>query len=411
MAEKERVSGDIEMESRQQPQEPVLPVHNPAAEKPAPQQAGLHPAVYVAAWISLSSSVILFNKYILDTMGFRYPIVLTTWHLGFATLMTQGLARFTTVLDSRKKVPMTGKIYLRAIVPIGVMFSLSLICGNVTYLYLSVSFIQMLKATTPVAVLIASWTMGVSPPNMKTLGNVSFIVLGVIIASYGEIKFVMIGFLFQLAGIAFEATRLVMVQKLLSSAEFKMDPLVSLYYFAPACAVMNGIVSLFVEVPHMTWAEVEKVGYFVLLLNALIAFALNVSVVFLIGRTSGLVMTLCGVLKDILLVVASMMIFRDPVSPLQFVGYSIALGGLVYYKLGADKIKEHMGSAQRGWADYGVRHPAARKLIVIGLVLFTIILLLGGAGSSGALPSQYTDYAGNKLAGIVGGAAGPGTGH
>jgi len=48
MVEKERVSGDIEMEARQQPQEPVLPVHNPAAEKPAPQQAGLHPAVYVA---------------------------------------------------------------------------------------------------------------------------------------------------------------------------------------------------------------------------------------------------------------------------------------------------------------------------------------------------------------------------
>lgn len=72
-------------------------------------------------------------------------IVLTTWHLGFATLMTQILARFTTVLDSRKKVPMTGRIYLRAIVPIGLMFSLSLICGNLTYLYLSVSFIQMLK--------------------------------------------------------------------------------------------------------------------------------------------------------------------------------------------------------------------------------------------------------------------------
>jgi hypothetical protein len=61
--------------------------------------------------------------------------------------MTQGLARFTTVLDSRKKVPMTGRVYLRAIVPIGLMFSLSLICGNLTYLYLSVSFIQMLKVS------------------------------------------------------------------------------------------------------------------------------------------------------------------------------------------------------------------------------------------------------------------------
>lgn len=40
---------------------------------------------------------------------------------------------------------MNGRVYLRAIVPIGVFFSLSLICGNLTYMYLSVSFIQMLK--------------------------------------------------------------------------------------------------------------------------------------------------------------------------------------------------------------------------------------------------------------------------
>ena len=72
-------------------------------------------------------------------------IFLTTWHLGFATLMTQIMARITTMLDSRKNVPMTGRVYLRAILPIGLMFSLSLICGNLTYLYLSVSFIQMLK--------------------------------------------------------------------------------------------------------------------------------------------------------------------------------------------------------------------------------------------------------------------------
>lgn len=59
--------------------------------------------------------------------------------------MTQILARTTHVLDGRKSVKMTGRVYLRAIVPIGLMFSLSLICGNMTYLYLSVAFIQMLK--------------------------------------------------------------------------------------------------------------------------------------------------------------------------------------------------------------------------------------------------------------------------
>lgn len=136
----------------------------------------------------------------------------------------------------------------------------------------------------PIAVLLTSWVMRVSEPSLKTLGNVSLIVVGVIIASIGEIKFVMIGFLFQCGGIIFEAIRLVMVQRLLSGSEFKMDPLVSLYYFAPACAVMNGIMALFLEIPKMTLADVERVGYFTLFANAMIAFLLNVSVVFLVSR-------------------------------------------------------------------------------------------------------------------------------
>ena len=71
--------------------------------------------------------------------------MLTTWHLVFATIMTQTLARTTTLLDARKNVKMTGHVYLRAIVPIGFLFSMSLIFGNLTYIYLSVAFIQMLK--------------------------------------------------------------------------------------------------------------------------------------------------------------------------------------------------------------------------------------------------------------------------
>jgi hypothetical protein len=76
-----------------------------------------------------------------------------------ATIMTQLLARYTTLLDGRKTVKMTGRVYLRAIVPIGFFFSLSLICGNITYLYLSVAFIQMLK---------------VSPQNLALLGTPAY---------------------------------------------------------------------------------------------------------------------------------------------------------------------------------------------------------------------------------------------
>jgi drug/metabolite transporter (DMT)-like permease len=134
-----------------------------------------------------------------------------------------------------------------------------------------------------VAVLLSSWVFGLDKPNLKVFFNVSFIVIGVMIASFGEIKFQLIGFLFQIGGVAFEAIRLTMVQRLLSSAEFKMDPLVSFYYFAPVCAIMNGIIALFIEVPHLTLDQVANIGYGTLLLNGLVAFGLNVSVVFLVS--------------------------------------------------------------------------------------------------------------------------------
>lgn len=308
------------------------------------------------------------------------------------------MARFTSLLDGRKTVKMTGRVYLRAVVPIGLFFSLSLICGNLTYLYLSVAFIQMLKATTPVAVLIAGWTLGVSQPNLKQFLNVSAIVVGVIIASIGELNFVWIGVLYQIGGVIFEALRLTMVQRLLSSADFKMDPLVSLYYFAPVCAVMNGVVALLWEVPRVSMSEVYNVGLFTFFLNGLCAFMLNVSVVFLIGKTSAVVLTLCGVLKDIMLVVASMIIWGTPVSPLQFFGYSVALAGMVYYKLGYDQLKGYVGEAGRQWAEFGARKPVLRKIAIIVLSVFVFFSLFAALAPSYAYdPSNITSKVTSRL--------------
>lgn len=109
-------------------------------------------------------------------------------------------------------------------------------------------------------------------------------------------------------------------------------------------------------------------------------------------------MTLCGVLKDILLVVASMMIWQTPVTATQFFGYSISLVGLVYYKLGADKIREYTGQAGRVWAEYGTNHPAQRRFVIIGAGLLVFFLLMGSMAPSYA-PEQV-----DRVKGILGGA-------
>lgn len=65
--------------------------------------------------------------------------------MAFATLATQILARTTTLLDGRHRVRMTVGMHLLAVIPIGVLYSGSMVCSNLVYLYLNVAFIQMLK--------------------------------------------------------------------------------------------------------------------------------------------------------------------------------------------------------------------------------------------------------------------------
>jgi hypothetical protein len=247
---------------------------------------------------------------------------------------TRVLQRTTHLLDGVKDVPMTKDMFMRSILPIGVLFSASLITSNSAYLYLSVAYIQMLKAFVPVAILLISWTFRIKEPNMR-LGVIVFMIsCGVALASHGELHFNLIGFLMQAAAVGFEASRLVMIEILLHG--MKMDPLVSLHYYAPVCAGINLLILPFTE-GLAPFYEIMSVGPLVLLSNASVAFCLNVAAVFLVGAGSGLVLTLAGVFKDILLITGSVLIFGSLITPLQVIGYAIALGGLVLYKTSGSK--------------------------------------------------------------------------
>lgn len=291
--------------------------------------------VPILSWIGFSSAVILMNKWILSDLGFSHPVALTTIHLTFQTIATRALRRYTKLIDGGKELEATGKmnreVFIRKIVPIGILFSLSLVLSNWVYLRLSVSFIQMIKAFTPVSVLLISFAMKLKEPSRKLFGIVVAISVGVFIASYGEADFDLIGFLVQALAIAIESCRLILIQILLQG--MGMDPLTSLYYFAPVCLVFNSMILLPVEGLQPFTDAVHLVGLPTLFLNACLTFALNLSSVAVIGSCSGLVLTLAGVVKDILLIAGSWAILGSSITGVQMFGYFIALSGLVAFKL------------------------------------------------------------------------------
>ncbi|OCF35403.1 hypothetical protein I317_06735 [Kwoniella heveanensis CBS 569] len=289
----------------------------------------LSATVIIPIWIALSSAVILYNKYLYSNLNYPYPIFITAYHLGCAALGTRVLRLTTNLMDGLDKIEMTRELYIKSILPIGVLFSGSLILSNTAYLTLSVSFIQMLKAFTPVAILLISAIFKLQVLTSRLVIIVLLISAGCSLAAYGEVHFEMFGFLCQVSAVAFESSRLVMIQILLQG--LKMDPLVSLHYYAPVCAIINACFLPFTE-GLAPFREFMRIGPLIMFSNAAVAFGLNVAAVFLIGAAGGLVLTLAGVFKDILLISSSVLFFGSPITSIQIFGYSLALGGMVAYK-------------------------------------------------------------------------------
>ena len=115
------------------------------AKAPTSSKPKLSAAMIIPIWIVLSSAVILYNNHLYNTLMFKYPIFLVTWHLTFAAIGTRVLQRTTNLLDGTKDIHMSKDMFMKSILPIGMLFSGSLILSNTAYLYLSVAYIQMLK--------------------------------------------------------------------------------------------------------------------------------------------------------------------------------------------------------------------------------------------------------------------------
>ncbi|KVH93781.1 probable sugar phosphate/phosphate translocator At5g25400 [Cynara cardunculus var. scolymus] len=297
---------------------------------------------YVAIWIFLSFTVIVYNKYILDRKMYNwpFPISLTMIHMGFCSSLAYILVSILQVVEP---VQMTRDVYLKSVVPIGLLYSISLWLSNSAYIYLSVSFIQMLKALMPAAVFFIGVLFKKEAFKTQTMTNMLSISFGVAIAAYGEAKFSAWGVALQLGAVVFEATRLVLIQILLTSKGITFNPITSLYYVAPCCFVFLSVPWIVVELPELRDSSSFHFDYVVFGTNSFCAFALNLAVFLLVGKTSALTMNVAGVVKDWLLIAFSWSVIKDTVTPINLFGYGIAFLGVAYYnhaKLQALKAKE-----------------------------------------------------------------------
>ncbi|KAL9659492.1 hypothetical protein QQ045_024298 [Rhodiola kirilowii] len=189
----------------------------------------------------------------------------------------------------------------------------SFLFGNTAYLHISVAFIQMLKALMPVATFLVAVLCGTDKLRGDVFLNMLLVSVGVVISSYGEIHFNVVGTAYQVTGIFAEALRLVLTQVLLQKKGLTLNPITSLYYstlhragkepvildnfFGQECFVFLFIPWYLLEKPTFEVSQIQF-NFWIFFSNALCALALNFSIFLVIGRTGAVtirVAALCGV--------------------------------------------------------------------------------------------------------------------
>eukprot|EP00747_Dinoflagellata_sp_TGD_P022691 gnl/TRDRNA2_/TRDRNA2_129279_c1_seq2.p1 gnl/TRDRNA2_/TRDRNA2_129279_c1~~gnl/TRDRNA2_/TRDRNA2_129279_c1_seq2.p1 ORF type:complete len:245 (-),score=40.75 gnl/TRDRNA2_/TRDRNA2_129279_c1_seq2:102-788(-) len=125
-----------------------------------------------------------------------------------------------------------------------------------------------------------------------------------------------------------EGVRLNLIEVCMKSSGFKLNSLSALQIFAPLTLVM---LVPFVFILDRGALMQREAGFGELLTDALFASALDVSAYFVVVHTSGLVLALGGVFKDIVILAIYALLLGIPVPTMQMVGYGIALSGVQAY--------------------------------------------------------------------------------
>lgn len=82
----------------------------------AAMRQALRAYFYVGVWMTVSISVILFNKWLLAFAGFPFPITLTLWHMIVCSIAGFLCVR---VFKTSKSFNMSVEDYVRRVLPIG----------------------------------------------------------------------------------------------------------------------------------------------------------------------------------------------------------------------------------------------------------------------------------------------------
>jgi solute carrier family 35 protein E1 len=282
------------------------------------------------AWYLFNIYFNIYNKQVLKV--FPYPITCTTIQFGVGAIWA--LLMWTLKLH---KKPEISSDTIKTILPLAVVHTLGNLLTNVSLGRVAVSFTHTIKAMEPFfSVLLSGMFLG-DTPTVPILLSLFPIVGGVAMASISEATFDWNGFLAAMGSNVTFQSRNVLSKKFMGGKN-KMDNInlfsiitfISFFLLAPVAVLREGV--------KFTPSAMHSLG--IANVNAIMQKAVVTGLCFhayqqvsymILQRVSPVTHSIGNCVKRVVVIVASVIVFQNPMSRQNMLGTALALAGVFIY--------------------------------------------------------------------------------
>ncbi|BAS80681.1 nucleotide-sugar uncharacterized transporter 2 [Oryza sativa Japonica Group] len=289
------------------------------------QQRFCGPSVALTFNFAVAVGIIMANKMVMGSVGFKFPIALSLIHYAVAFVLMAILKTMSMlpVAPPSKSTPFSSLFAL------GAVMSLSTGLANVSLKHNSVGFYQMAKIAVTPTIVVAEFMIfqkRVSSQKVITLAIVSF---GVAVATVTDLEFNFFGAVVALAWIVPSAVNKILWSNLQQSGNW--TALALMWKTTPVTIFFLLALMPLLDPPGLLLFDWNFRNSLAIIISALFGFLLQWSGALALGATSALSHVVLGQFKTIVIMLSGYLIFSSDPGITSICGAIVALGGMSVY--------------------------------------------------------------------------------
>ena len=317
------------------PSRPLHTLLNPSS--PAcltPSFTPLSPSLPSPPFPSAAASsvcILIFNKIVLSTYRFNYPVLMTLFHMLVCIFVLSALRKGNLLAYASFDWGLA-----RRAIPLSFCFVANIVVGMIALRNTDIPMFATLRRLTVAFVIINEYVLLSKKPTLIILTAVLVMIIGSLIGGWGDLHFDPVGYFFVILNNAITSLYLVYMKRTFNETKLQHDQIGVMYYnsllaIPPliAIALLNGEAARVIHFPYLGSPGFQLS----FAISALMSFLMNYSIFWCTQVNSALTTSVTGQVKNVMSSFVSVFAFGVSATPALITGLSVGLSGSFLYAL------------------------------------------------------------------------------